>query len=78
LRPVCLLAGSLFHPAGMPGGHPGDSAGAGPALAAPDHLRGWWQHRRDFLGDPDWQALHWLRLPKANWLTPVHPTQLGD
>lgn len=78
LRPVCLLAGSLFHPAAMPGGHPGDSAGADPALAAPNHLRGWWQHRRDFLEHPDWQALHWLRLPKANWLTPVHPTQLGD
>ena len=26
---------------------------------APDHLRGWWQHRRDFLEHPDWQALRW-------------------
>lgn len=64
-RPVCLLKGRLFYPAGC---RPADWA---PTHALPGHPAGWWcdhaAFRRDYAGRP----LRWIRLPKTHWLTPV-------
>lgn len=69
-RPVCLLKGALFYPAGHQ--RPPQDAGH-------DHPGGWWLPVTDFLADPAHHTLSWLPLPKRNWLTAVTaPEDLGQ
>lgn len=71
--PVCMLKGRLFYP---------ESAGIrdwAPINASPDHLKGWWMHRAEFLQRYAGRSLRWILLPKPNWLTPVAPgVSIGD
>lgn len=65
VRPVCLVKGCLFYPAGV------DQQAWAPRDAAPGHLQGWWQDHTGFLSTWGGSDLRWLRLPKASWMTAV-------
>lgn len=67
VRPVCLVKGCLFYPAGA------EHLLWSPRDAAPGHLRGWWQDHASLLARWGDAGLDWLHLPKANWMTAVRP-----
>lgn len=64
-RPVCLLRGRFFYPAGA------SLADWAPASAAPGHQRGWWMDADAFLARHADTGLRWMRLPREHWLAPV-------
>lgn len=71
--PVCLLKGRLFYP-----GH-AVMADWAPDAVCPDHLTGWWLSQTDFLMRYAAEPLHWVRLPKAHWLTTIDArVSIGD
>lgn len=73
-EPVCLLKGRLFYPPGA------DIADWAPAASNPDHLRGWWMPKEDFLirYEND-HAVQWIQLPREHWLTAIDAhVRIGD